>query len=81
MMTNNFQSWGDKRKSELRGVLLASGAPNPTPEDKSSDPKIMEECTKVDERVQKFRDKITALKIPEEFRVKLNSVHEGSLVV
>ena len=81
MMTNNFQSWGERRKNELRGSLLPSGAANPVHVDNSSDPKVIEECSKVDERVQKFRDKITALKIPEEFRVKLHVMNDDNIAV
>lgn len=46
-MLNNFICWGDKRKAEI----TASG-----------DPKAAEDCGKLDERVNKFKDKLAFVK-------------------
>lgn len=87
-LANNFQSWSEKRKTELRGggsvpttVATTTGGqmaarPSVTTSaglngtDVNLQPEILDELRKVDERVTKFREKITALKLPEADRRK-----------
>lgn len=62
-MLNNFQSWGELKKLEIMNAPVAAPgaaggdvtAPPPPPVNK------MEECQKLDERMQKFRDKLRAV--------------------
>lgn len=85
-LTANFQSWSEKRKLELRGESTVSTAattggqmaarPSVVTSGMSLNtgtnlkPEVVEELKRVDERVAKFRDKITALKLPEADRTK-----------
>ena len=61
-MLNNFQSWGEKRKMEIMN------------DDKSTLDKP-EECRKLDERLGKFRDKMSFVNNFRELPVRRNSLN------
>jgi hypothetical protein len=94
-ITNNFQTWGERRKAEIRGDAISSAVASKTtleaaastsgaaethrsprasinmgPSRPDLKPEVIEECNKMDDRVAKFKDKITALKINEHDRVR-----------
>ena len=95
-LTSNFQTWGERRKAEIRGdaistavaskLTLEAAAATTTaasethrsprasinlgPSRPDLKPEVIEECNKMDDRVAKFKEKITSLKINEHDRVR-----------
>lgn len=95
-LTSNFQTWGERRKAEIRGDAISSAVAskltleaaatttaaasethrsprasiNMGPSRPDLKPEVIEECNKMDDRVAKFKEKITSLKINEHDRVR-----------